>query len=129
MSIDQKNPLTGEKTNVPYYSTYLSFPWLTTTLQHDADNYHQGEVGKRGGLSHSQKVGALSIAFKGTSFLGDKFAPHGIVKLVDDDRVDEYIDALEGFYEEYGNYMDKSTWFKGQLLFVDLSGDIIKVGK
>ena len=53
---------------------------------------------------------------------------------MEDEKVDEYIHALERFYQTYygtstsssTSMNEKSIWFKGQLLFINLSGAIVK---
>jgi hypothetical protein len=132
MNIDHINPFTGNPTKVPKYSTYLSLPWLTVTLMsnlHDnTDESAEGKGDKRGvGLSYSQQMDAIKQAIDSTSYLGDRFAPHGIVNLVERSKRNEYIDALDNFYGKYRDSLDKSTWFKGQMMFIDFSGK--SVGK
>ncbi len=133
MIIDHINPLTGNPTKVPKYSTYLSLPWLSVTLK--VNLFDKAEsieaAGGRGdardlSLSDSQQMGAMKLAIVSTAHLGDRFAPHGIVDLVEQSKREEYIDALDSFYEEYNDSIDKSTWFKGQLMFIDFGGRLIE---
>ncbi len=128
MNIDHVDPFTEQPTNVPYYSTYLSFPWLSVTLKQDLGNTVGSDEGAGGvlRLSHGQQAGLFVTAIRCTMYLGDQFAPHEIIKLVDDgEKAEEYISALDNYYESYGNYIEKSIWFKGQHLYMSLSGKVV----
>jgi len=124
MHLDVVNPFTGAKTNIPLHASYLSFPWLTMTLREGKESLHTGSD-TRAGLKPSQQVGVLNSARGLTTALGDVFAPHGIVRLIDSSRVEQYISDLDEFHRKYGERTNKSTWFKGQMIHVDIFGRII----
>jgi cytoskeletal protein RodZ len=148
MNIDAVDPWNGQKTKVPYYSTYLSFPWITVLLKgnlfddilvenddNDGDNsVNDNKIGSSnqenradnrssgGALSQAQKFDLVFMATLLTTSLGDRFAPHGLVKLIQKGKKKEYIHALEKHYRDYGDYMDKAVWFKGQQIYINLDG-------
>ncbi len=105
----------------------------------DGSDVHEEGGGNRGNsLSHAQQVDIIITTVTTTMFLGDYFAPHGLVKLIENEDDDnngidnrnseaaamEYINALDTYYEEYGDYMEKSNWFKGQMIYTNLDGTI-----
>lgn len=128
MSVDRIDPWTGENTKVSYFSTYLSFPWITVLLKshlQDGIEVREDKGGNnRGALSVNQEIDMFIAAVTSTMLFGDYLAPHGLVKLVDEQRKNEYISDLEEHHEKYGDYIDKSSWFKGQQIDVDLFGKV-----
>lgn len=126
MNIDHKDPWTGGRTNVPTYATYFSFPWLTVSMKEFFDDERQtggsARSGALGHLSQTQQMEFVSSAIACTMLLGDYFAPHGLVKLINGDKRRQYLDDLDEFYEENKNQLDKSIWFKGQQINLNVDG-------
>lgn len=130
MNIDRIDPWSGRQTNVPFYSTYLSFPWLTVKLKsHLYSGFGDGDNGgrnsnNRGALSVNQQIDFVMTATFSVIAIGDYFAPHGLVQLVEQHKRDYYISALEEHYQKYNKFMDKAIWFKGQQIEIDIHGRI-----
>jgi len=136
MNIDRINPWTKSKTNVPFYSTYLSLPWVSVILKSHLDdsiyNGSDGGGGNRGTrLSKRQQFDIIITATTWTMFLGDYFSPHGLIKLIENEEDDadnvaamKYINALDEYYENYGDFMEKANWFKGQMIYINIDGTI-----
>ena len=120
--IDVVDPWNGSKRKVSYFSTYLSFPWLTVVLKNILDVGFK--VRTEGALSDSQKYDIISTAVKLTTHLGDYFAPHGLINLIDRARKNEYINALQEHYEKYKDQMDEAIWMKGQNIYLNLDGTV-----
>mmetsp|Transcript_25885 Transcript_25885/g.30069 ORF Transcript_25885/g.30069 Transcript_25885/m.30069 type:complete len:481 (-) Transcript_25885:185-1627(-) len=119
MNIDRMNPWTGVPTKVKMYSTFLSFSWLTVLLK---DHLNVG-------LDHRdtnvfKKIGFFAQAVNFIIDLGDLIAPHGIVQLVNEQRSEEYIDALDSFYQQHGGEVDKAKWFEGQQIHLGIDGRV-----
>lgn len=122
MNVDRVNPWTGAPTKVPFYSTYLSLQWLTVNLKSQLFNIGHSSSRSIGGLSHRQEKEVFTYAASLAISVGEYYAPNGLIKLVPKEKREEYIRALDEYYDKYGQYMDKATWFKGQHIEIDLFG-------
>jgi hypothetical protein len=67
-------------------------------------------------------LGLLASLTNKLGSLGDLFAPHGIVNLVDTNNREEYIDSLEEFDSQHGNTIEKASWFSGQQIRTGFDG-------
>lgn len=126
MNVDRIDPWSGDKTKVPLYSTLLSFPWLTVAMKEFFDDEYHSTATVRGGtlnpLSQTQQMEMMSSAIVSTSVIGDYFAPHGLVKLISREKRKEYLNDLDEFYEENNEHLDKSIWYKGQQIKLNMDG-------
>jgi hypothetical protein len=126
LNVDPRDPWTGKWKNVSWFVTFFSFPWLTVSLKEQL--YLIGfERPNRGGTNpiftkDYYMLGLLASLTNKLGSLGDLFAPHGIVNLVDTDNREEYIDSLEEFDSQHGNTIEKASWFSGQQIRTGFDG-------
>jgi hypothetical protein len=71
-------------------------------------------------------LGILASLINRLCSLGDLFAPHEIVSLVDTADRNKYIEVLDEFDSRYGNTIEKASWFSGQQIRTGFDGTIIK---
>jgi len=143
MSIDRKNPLTGEPSSLSWRSSWLSFPWLTVTIAEalsktdgssKSSSSSPSQAGEaRGGSASSTTLFSnntywndfLVKLFHLLQVIADLASSHDVTVLVNETDHDAYIDALNVGYDERGKDLGKSAWFDGQLIepgFNGLSG-------
>ena len=127
MNVDVKDPWTSVRKSVSWFSTYLSFPWLTVCLKEALMVSQQtGEGATRNGppiFSKNFYINSLlTHSVVNFSKIGDASAPHGIVSLVNEENSEAYIDALESFHDHNGKQIDNARWYSGQQIFLNLNG-------
>lgn len=136
MNVDQIDPWTRASKKVSYFSTYLSFPWLTVTLKEalmvrqkttedDGTNRNLHPI-----LSKNYYVnGILTELVMRFGRFGDMFSPHGIVSLVSDEHAEEYLETLDSFHDFNKENTLKSRWYSGQQIYVHIDGSFRKYWK
>jgi hypothetical protein len=127
MNVDVKDPWTSARKNVSWFSTYLSFPWLTVCLKEALMVSRQkgGGVNRNANPVFSKNFyvnSLLTHSVMKLSLLGDASAPHGIVSLVNQEDSDAYIDSLDTFYESSGKHFKDARWYSGQQIALNLDG-------
>jgi len=127
MNVDVKDPWTSSRKNVSWFSTYLSFPWLTVCLKEALMVSKQTGAGVNRNevpvFSKNFYINSLlSHSVVNFSRIGDASAPHGIVSLVNEEDSEAYIDALESVHENYGKQLEGARWYSGQQIFLNLDG-------
>lgn len=126
MSIDPRDPWTGKWKDCSWFVTYLSFPWLTATLKQQ----FQSSVENRQSrvdinplyTKEYWSIGILAEVVKFFSSIGDIFAPHDIIRLVDDEDRERFINSLDDEYNLHSDHFDKSSWFAGQQILTTFDG-------
>lgn len=131
MSIDRKNPLTGEPSSLSWRSSWLSFPWLTVTIAEALSKKDRssksssssqtaetrGESASSTTLSNNKYWNDFLVKlFYMFQVIADVASSHDVTVLVNETDHDEYIEALNMGYEESGKDLGKATWFDGQLI-------------
>lgn len=129
LSVDPRDPWTGKWKDMSWFVTYFSFPWLTVSLKEHL--YRIGfERPIRGGTNpiltkDYYMLGLLAQLVNQLGSLGDLFAPHGIVNLVDAADREEYIAALDESDKQLDDAIEKAKWFSGQQLRTGLDGMLL----
>ena len=127
MNIDPIDPWTHVKKETSYFSTYLSFPWLTVTLKEALMTRKSNEdgVNRNSNPVFSKNFYANSILTESTKRFaewGDNFSPHGIVTMVKEEDAEVYLDTLDGFYEQNHDRLFTSRWYSGQQIMINMDG-------
>ncbi len=135
-NVDTKNPFRPSQIwDVSWFSTYLSFPWLTVTLkeglsQRSSDKTKDGDDGTDSRVTNPMLSknyyinGLLTQLTMKFGMIGEIYAPHGVVSLVHEENAYDYLDAMDKFQQVYGDRLKKSSWFAGQQVHLKLDGTI-----
>jgi len=130
MNIDRKNPFTGESLQLHSFASWFSFPWLMCSLNEAVkDLLSEYSTEESRGLmssiaSNSLMTKLLLRVILAFETIGDYYAPHGVVSLVDEKDTEQYIQALTVDYEQNKASLRKSTWFTGQHINVAFDGKV-----
>ena len=132
MHVDRMNPWNGERNSLNLFSSWLSFPWLTVTIKEGLlvagiKDKGSGDVtsnrNMKSNFSKNKYVNKfLQQLMIYSSVIGDLFAKHGIVKLVDPRNYDEYLLTLDNELEREGENSNGAEWFAGQQIYVGFDG-------
>jgi hypothetical protein len=133
MNVDVKDPWSGVKKHVSWFSTYLSIPWLTVMLKKTLSRKSSSQARRstRDARNHqtSSSKDALIHSLVSETFwsfysIGNYLA-HYIVTLVRDEETDAYIDALDSFHKVQSDESQGSVrWFSGQQIHLNWDGTI-----
>jgi 2OG-Fe(II) oxygenase superfamily. len=139
MYVDVKDPWSGVKKHVSWFSTYLSIPWLTVVLKEALEIKSQTQAAaaaaaasrsNRDERNHQGSKDALILSLINEAFwsfyaMGNTLA-HDIVSLVREEDADAYIDTLDSSHKNVHD--DEShrgvRWFSGQQIHLNWDGSI-----
>mmetsp|Transcript_5757 Transcript_5757/g.12476 ORF Transcript_5757/g.12476 Transcript_5757/m.12476 type:complete len:602 (-) Transcript_5757:114-1919(-) len=111
-SIDKKDPLTGEKTNLSIFSSWLNFPWMQVRFKEGFEDSAKerrsriintaGGGGGDGGdyLTGTWKYSRYAMSLfrdldKAMTMLIDQFAPFRSLKIIDTKDYDAYFEVMD----------------------------------
>ena len=132
MHVDRMNPWNGVRNSLNLFSSWLSFPWLTVIIKEglvvagikdedtEAVTTNRSIKTKFSKNKYVDKI--LQQAMIYFSVLGDLFAAHGIVKLVDPRYHNDYLLTMDDEHEKRGKYSNQAEWFSGQQIYVGFDG-------
>lgn len=133
--VDVKDPWSGVKKHVSWFSTYLSIPWLTVVLKEALEIKSQPQAAaasrsNRDERNHQGSKDALILSLINEAFwsfyaMGNSLA-HDIVSLVREEDADAYIDTLDSSHKNvHGDESHRGVrWFSGQQIHLNWDGSI-----
>jgi hypothetical protein len=129
LSVDPRDPWTGKWKDMSWFVTFFSFPWLTVSLKEQLYlmGFEKPNRGETTPISTKDYyiLGMLAQLVIKLGSLGDLFAPHRIVNLVDTADRNKYIEVLDEFDSRYGNMIEKASWFSGQQIRTSFDGTLL----
>lgn len=124
LEVDRVNPFVENLplTGLSWYASWGSLSWLTTKLNQGHDAAHRrlrsGQHHWRNNRYIRSFMGSAQMFLN--SFVSAHFQ-HRVYDLVDPTNRDSYLQALDtGFNEK-----DRASWFEGQQVVVDISGNVV----
>ncbi|GFH61535.1 hypothetical protein CTEN210_18011 [Chaetoceros tenuissimus] len=115
LNVDRMDSRTGKSTNVGIFSTFFCFHWMSHFLSNRVPEFistlNIHEFAKQILIDFSFVPKIISKQF---NTVVDSLAPFGVVKLVQEDNYEKYLDALDRSYEaNTRGSKDSSNWFEG----------------
>ena len=139
-SIDEKDPLTGEKTNLSIFASWLNFPWMQVRFK---EGFEEGTKTRRssdGNVEEWQDGRFATSLFRDLAdalrWFCDRYSTFQSIKLVDEENFDNYLQVMDEASEERSREEERNgvtqqsrssgyaNWFAGQQLFLDVSGNL-----
>jgi hypothetical protein len=133
LSVDRKDPFTLEPTDLSWFTSWLSLPWMHMKFKkgylvsHSRLDRNEGRHTKW--ADNKYAIALFQDMFNLLQAAGDLFCPHRVENLVDETRADEYLQALDEAYARGqqsagSSSLKKANWFHGQQLNLDIDGTI-----
>eukprot|EP00584_Thalassiosira_punctigera_P006776 CAMPEP_0172543076 /NCGR_PEP_ID=MMETSP1067-20121228/13552_1 /TAXON_ID=265564 ORGANISM="Thalassiosira punctigera, Strain Tpunct2005C2" /NCGR_SAMPLE_ID=MMETSP1067 /ASSEMBLY_ACC=CAM_ASM_000444 /LENGTH=539 /DNA_ID=CAMNT_0013329413 /DNA_START=470 /DNA_END=2089 /DNA_ORIENTATION=+ len=138
-SIDEKDPLTGEATNLSIFSSWLNFSWMQVRFKEGFQDSRKSRsrimnnVGDelKGNWKYSRYAMSLFRDLDNAmTILIDIFAPFRSLKIVDTKDFDKYFEAMDQAMEQQNQAESKQTrsasyasWFGGQQIDLRVFGN------
>jgi len=137
-SIDEKDPLTGETTNLSIFSSWLNFSWMQIRFK---EGFQDGRKSRsriinnvgddKGEWKYSRYAVSLFRDLDSVmTCLIDQFAPFRSLKVVGTKDFDKYFEVMDKATEQRSQADAKpsrgagyASWFKGQQIDLDVFGN------
>ena len=143
-SIDRRDPLTGEETNLSLFASWLNFSWMQIRFK---EGFEEGTKSRRrtsdGNVEEWQDGRYATSLFRDLSnvlrWFCDRYSTFQSIKLVEQKDVDKYLQVMDEASEERSVEEERNgvtqqsrssgyaNWFAGQQLFLGVSGDLKRV--
>lgn len=144
-SIDRKDPLTGEETNLSLFASWLNFSWMQVRFK---EGFEEGAKTRRrtsadGKVEDWQDGRYATSLFRDLAewmrWFCDRYSTFQSVQLVEQKNFDDYLRVMDEADEKRRNEegigsarqqlrsSGYANWFNGQQLFLDVSGNLKRV--
>lgn len=140
-SIDEKDPLTGEETNLSLFASWLNFPWMQVRFK---EGFEEGTKTRRstvdGNVDEWQDGRYATSLFRDLAealrWFCDRYSTFQNIKLVEQKNFDKYLQVMDEASEERSKEEERNgvtqqsrssgyaNWFAGQQLFLGVDGKL-----